>query len=203
MVLILSIYLEMQAVGCLVDRHRLGFAQGKVTVSTVGPAPEIFMRIARMPATIAWSLHSADDSVRRMLVPSTRHSVVELRDGLLRALESRENVRTRTIMIAVTLINGINDSIEQAKQIADFVRPMLEIAPKIVIDLIPYNDISVVGFEKPSREAVVAFQQYLRKEGFFCSVRVTRGDDESAACGMLATKKKRPAQATSVVVATH
>jgi 23S rRNA (adenine2503-C2)-methyltransferase len=176
-------------VNCLVHRRRLSMPQSKVTVSTVGPSPEIFMTIARMPATIAWSLHSADDHIRKVFVPSTKHTVIELREGLIAALASRENVRTRTIMIAVTLIDGINDSIQDAQKIAEFVNSMLQIAPKIVIDLIPYNDIDVLGFVKPTREKVNAFQHHLRSEGFFCSVRVTRGDEESSACGMLATKR--------------
>lgn len=66
---------------------------------------------------------------------------------------------------------------------------MLEVAPKIILDLIPYNDVSVSGFTRPSKDKVNAFQRYLRKEGLFCSVRLTRGDDDSSACGMLATKR--------------
>ena len=50
---------------CLVHRRRLSMPQSKVTVSTVGPSPEIFVTIARMPTTIAWSLHSADDHIRK------------------------------------------------------------------------------------------------------------------------------------------
>jgi 23S rRNA (adenine2503-C2)-methyltransferase len=68
---------------------------------------------------------------------------------------------------------------------------MLTVCPKIALDLIPYNDISVEGFRRPSREAINDFQQLLRAEGFFCSVRVTRGDAESSACGMLATSRRK------------
>jgi 23S rRNA (adenine2503-C2)-methyltransferase len=174
-----------------VDRNRLSMAQGKITVSTVGPSPEAFMRLAPIPATLAWSLHSADDNIRKYLVPSTKHTTIELRDGLLAALETR-TLRSRTIMIAITLIDGINDSEEDARKVVDFVRPMFTIAPKIMLDLIPYNDITVPGFSRPSHEKVMAFQKLLRKEGLFCSVRMTRGDEESAACGMLATKRVKP-----------
>ena len=93
-------------------------------------------------------------------------------------------------MIAITLIDGINDSIDDAKKIVEFMKPMYLIAPKIVIDLIPYNDVGVIGFRRPSRDRVNDFQSLLRSRGMFCSVRLTRGDDDSAACGMLATKRK-------------
>ena len=60
-----------------------------------------------------------------------------------------------------------------------------------MVDLIPYNDVSVPEFRRPSDERVRAYQETLLRRGVFCSVRVTRGDDEFAACGMLATKRKR------------
>lgn len=179
------------AVRALTDRDRLSLAQSKVTISTVGPSPQVFMNLAALPGTLAWSLHTPDDALRRKLVPSTRHTTEELRDGLLKALETRSAMRLRTIMIACTLIDGVNDSLEDARKLAEFIRPMLQIAPKIAIDLIPYNDISYSDFKKPSREKVNEFQSVLRDEGFFASVRVTRGDDESAACGMLSTKNNR------------
>ena len=179
------------AVNAMVDRDCFRMASSKITVSTVGPSPEVFLEVAKMPVVIAWSLHSPDDSLRRMLVPSTRHSTAELRAGLLAGLASRPNVRSRTIMIAFTLIAGINDSEGDAQLVADFVKPMLAVAPKIAIDLIPYNDISVQGFTRPDVQRVNAFQRVLRENGLFCSVRVTRGDDESSACGMLATASRR------------
>jgi 23S rRNA (adenine2503-C2)-methyltransferase len=180
-----------KAVGAMTDPQRLSLGQSKVTVSTVGPSPEIFMEIARMNCTIAWSLHACEEGVRRKLVPSSKYSPAALRDGLIRALETRSSMRMRTIMIALTLIEGVNDREEDALQLADFLLPVLIVAPKIAIDLIPYNDINVEGFRKPDRERVNAFQEVLRKKGYFCTVRVTRGDDESAACGMLATQSTK------------
>ena len=179
------------ACNILTDRSRMSMAQAKITISTVGPSPETFMQLAGFPGTLAWSLHSPDDIIRRKLVPSTRHTTVALRDGLVRALESRPAIRMRTIMIALTLIDGINDSEEDALKLSKFIQPMLATVPKIAIDLIPYNDINAHGFKRPSMDKVNAFQAVLRDNGFFCSVRVTRGDEESSACGMLVTEKKR------------
>lgn len=178
-----------KAVNCLADRDRMSMAQSKITISTVGPSPEIFYTLAQMPGSLAWSLHSADDNIRKKLVPSTKHSTVELRDGFIYALASRPSLHMRTVMIALTLIDGINDSTDDARKLAEFIQPIYKTAPKIMIDLIPYNDISVPEFRRPSREKVNEFQQYLRERGIYCSVRVTRGDEEFSACGMLATKR--------------
>jgi 23S rRNA (adenine2503-C2)-methyltransferase len=178
-----------EAVAALTCRNKFSMASSKITISTVGPSPESFATLSAMPGTLAWSLHSADDKIRKKLVPSTRHTTVQLRDGLVKALKSRKAIRTRTIMIALTLIDGINDTEEDAIKLTDFIKPMLGDVPKIAIDLIPYNDISVPEFKKPSREKVNAFQRVVREAGYFCTVRVTRGEDESSACGMLATKR--------------
>lgn len=178
-----------EAVAALTCRNKFSMASSKITISTVGPSPESFATLAAMPGTLAWSLHSADDTIRRKLVPSTRHTTVELRDGLVKALKSRAAMRTRTIMIALTLIDGVNDGEEDAKKLTEFLKPMLGDVPKIAIDLIPYNDISVPDFKKPSKEKVNSFQRVVREAGYFCTVRVTRGEDESSACGMLATKR--------------
>jgi 23S rRNA (adenine2503-C2)-methyltransferase len=178
-----------EAVAALTCRNKFSMASSKITISTVGPSPESFATLSAMPGTLAWSLHSADDKIRKKLVPSTRHTTVQLRDGLVKALKSRKAIRTRTIMIALTLIDGINDTEEDAMKLTDFIKPMLGDVPKIAIDLIPYNDISVPEFKKPSREKVNAFQRVVREAGYFCTVRVTRGEDESSACGMLATKR--------------
>jgi 23S rRNA (adenine2503-C2)-methyltransferase len=88
-----------KAVRCLTDRDRFCFAQSKVTVSTVGPTPSVFQAIADVPCTIAWSLHAANDDLRKRLVPSTKHSTVELRDGLTAALATRPTFKSRTMYI--------------------------------------------------------------------------------------------------------
>lgn len=182
-----------RAVEALVDRKRLGMSQSKVTVSSVGPSPETFLDLASMPGTLAWSLHSPIDEVRKALVPSTTHTTVELRDGLIAALKTRQSLRTRTMMVACTLIDGVNDSANDARDLAAFIRPMLKVAPKVALDLIPYNDIKVEGltFIPPPPERVKVFTDVLREEGLFCAVRMPRGREEFSACGMLATATKR------------
>jgi 23S rRNA (adenine2503-C2)-methyltransferase len=181
------------AVEALTDGARMGMARAKVTISSVGPSPETFMELAAMPGTLAWSLHSSKDDVRKVLVPSTTHTTVQLRDGLIAALKTRESLRMRTLMVACTLIDGVNDSVEDARLLAAFIRPILEVAPKVALDLIPYNDINVAGliFRPPSTERIQLFTDVLREEGMFCAVRTPRGRAESSACGMLATSTKK------------
>lgn len=179
----------------LCDRQRMQFAATKITLSTVGPDPQTFQRLADMRGTLAFSLHSADDKIRKYLVPSTKHSVVELREGLIEALLSRQSMRTRTIMIACTLIDGVNDGAEDAHKLAEYCQPFKDAGIKVALDLIPYNDISKsmphLSFQTSPAANVQRFSDILREHEFFASVRMPRGDDENAACGMLARPKKR------------
>ncbi|KAI2496638.1 hypothetical protein MHU86_17841 [Fragilaria crotonensis] len=118
----------------------------------------------------------------------------ELRSGLLEGLQGRSRSLNST-MLEITLLSGINDSLEDAVSLIEFCRPIQEKVSKLVVNLIPWNNIGAPTgaaslFEQPSSENVSAFQKTLTDSGIRCYVRTTRGDDESAACGQLATKWK-------------
>ena len=189
------------AATALTDQNRFGLARQKVTISTVGVDAASLNTLARAPAMLAWSVHAADAELRRRLVPTSRaHSPEELRDALAGALSTRPE-KARTLMIAVTLLAGINDSPAHAQQLAEFLRPLLTVVKKIAVDLIPYNphDGAPVEFERPADERVYAFLQQIRAAfegstamgyGVYVSVRVPRGDEKMAACGQLVTSRQ-------------
>lgn len=180
------------AVNTLVDRRMFGLAQSKVTISTVAPDPSVFATLGRAPAAIAWSVHAVDDSLRRSLVPTTKHTMEELKNGLVQALSSRSNKLRRT-MLEVALIENVNDSDNDAELLAKFSQSIMDEVPgsKVVVNLIPYNAIDHPTYRTPTMERVLAFQKVVTDEGVLCYVRTTRGDEESSACGQLVTKKKK------------
>jgi len=182
----------VQVAKVLTNHEQFAMAQRRVTISTVGPSPEAFEVLGDAPTMLAWSVHASSDELRKELVPTTKHSMTELRRGYLNALLKR-NINDRTTMLEIALIDGINDSEEDADHLAEFVQGMVEEVPGIkpMINLIPYNDIGFPKYRKPKVETVWAFQKRLTSRGFKCFIRTTRGDDESAACGQLATKKKK------------
>jgi 23S rRNA (adenine2503-C2)-methyltransferase len=136
-----------------------------------------------------------------------------LRQGLIGAL-LRCKPQKRTCMLEVVLLDHVNDSLQEADEMADFVGELLNQVPnaKIVVNLIPFNEIhggggtggGAVGqelssiplysYRKPTMERVLAFQERLTSRGIYARVRETRGDEESAACGQLATKKMKQQQ---------
>lgn len=175
-------------------------APRKITISTVAPNPGVFQELAQAPVVLAWSVHCSKDEIRRQLVPTTQHTMEELRNGLLKTLRRRTK-RLRNTMLEVTLLDGINDSPEDAQHLADFCRPFYEgpSAIKLTVNLIPWNDISATfgpasGYRQPKMDRVRAYQKVLAENGVLCYVRTTRGDEEDAACGMLSTKKRKKDQ---------
>jgi 23S rRNA (adenine2503-C2)-methyltransferase len=183
----------IQACEQLTTREMFSLSASKVTVSTVGPTPEAFMDFARARCVMAWSVHAVDDDLRKRLVPTTKYSMVQLRQGLIDALLERP-MNARTCMLEVALMRGVNDGLDHADQLAEFTQGIIDQVPgaKPHINLIPFNDIGVQAtmYERPNNSDVVAFQKHLQSKGMHVHVRTTRGDDKTAACGQLATSKK-------------
>ena len=174
----------------LTTRECFGLSATRVTVSTVAPSPLAFENFVDSPVVVAWSVHAADDVLRKRLVPTTKFSMAELRQGLIDTLNRRP---MKTTMLEVALMADVNDSLRDADTLAEFVQVILDDVPgcKLIINLIPFNDIGSTNYRTPSHEAVVAFQKRLQSRGLFSHIRTTRGDDTTAACGQLATKKLR------------
>ena len=164
----------------------------RVTVSTVAPTPQAFAQFRNSKCVLAWSVHAANDTLRRRLVPTTKYSMVELRQGLIHTLQHRTY---RTVMIEVTLIHNINDSVIEANEMAEFLLHITNSVPgsKLACNLIPYNDIGSMmsGYSKPPLERIIAYQNRLQEYGIQAHVRGTRGDDEMAACGQLVTNRAK------------
>jgi len=188
----------VRAANVLTSQEQFGMAKRKVTISTVAPTPDAFMTLGQANTILAWSVHATTPELRKELVPTTKFSMNELRDGYLDAMKSRPK-KLRTTMLEVVLIDEINDSVEDADHLAQFVQEMIDEVPgmKPMINLIPFNDIGFQKFKKPKMESVRTFQKRLISRGMWCFIRTTRGDEESAACGQLATKRKRVNEETA------
>ena len=181
-----------KAVDVMTDRSCFGLAPSKITISTVGPTPQVFSELAKADAVLAWSVHAVRDDLRKKLVPTTKYSMKELGDGVVKALTDRSK-RLRNLMLEVTLMDGINDGVQEAEDMASYALELMDRVEgmKLMINLIPFNDIGYEQYRRASDENVAAFQKVLVDSGVKAYIRTTRGDDESAACGQLATKKRK------------
>ena len=173
-----------RALAAMVHPFGFGLAKQHVCVSTVGPSPGAIRALAPLPARLAWSVHAADDRLRKLLVPTSRHSMSALRDAWAETLLARND---RGLMAEVTLIDGVNDGDDAADGLHELLAPL---PGKTRVNLIPYNANAGLGAAgklfRPSRpEAVRAFQRRVIDSGLICTVRTSRGDEEASACGQL------------------
>lgn len=178
------------ALHSIVDPHGFSIAKNHICVSTVGPSPYHIRALEAVPARLAWSVHAADDDLRKLLVPTTRHRMVELRDAWHETLVRRGD---RGLMAEITLIDGVNDADKDVAALCELLKPL---PGKTRVNLIPYNPNVGLGaagalFRPSPPEAVKAFQMSLMDRGMICTVRVPRGNDESSACGMLRLDNNR------------
>ena len=151
----------------------------------MGPKPETFTELLSLPVQTAWSLHSVNDNVRKLLVPSTKYTTIEMRDSIIMNM-MKKPYKKRVLLVAFTLISGINDSLQDAKDIYEFLLPLHSICSKVIINLIPYNNIYTTSsssgsdsinkkrmnsltasFERPADNRILAMMQYLREKGLF------------------------------------
>ena len=192
-----------EAVDLLVDPGSFAFSRRNICVSTVGPTPKDIRRMGELPCRLAWSVHAAEDGLRKLVVPTTRHSMVELRDAFIDALAAKPGgTKSKGLLIELALMRGINDQPEHAEQLARLLHPFKR--GEVLVNLIPYNEngLSIAGepIQQSRLDDVYAFQRAMWDHGLLCTVRVTRGETERSACGMLATEvakgRRRKARAT-------
>jgi 23S rRNA (adenine2503-C2)-methyltransferase len=167
------------AIGILCDPQALAFAPRHVTFSTVGTTPEAILRIRELsaPVKIAWSVHAVEDTLRRRLVPTMRHSMVALREAFLEITKGG-----RTLFLEMALMHEVNDGLEHAEALATFFAPF---SAAVRVNLLPMNQ-GRVGLAPSSEARTLAYRQCLREKGYFCAIRRPRGLAASAACGQLA-----------------
>ncbi len=153
-----------------------------VTVSTVGIVPGIDRLAASgLGVHLALSLHAPDDETRGRIVPTNRkYPVAEVMAATRRFYDRTGRIPT----IEYCLLDGVNDSDEQARALAALVGDL-----RAHVNLIPYNAIgtglSGVAYRRPPAERMASFLGILRDAGIVAHFRHTRGDDVNAACGQL------------------
>lgn len=156
-------------------------AARSITVSTVGVVPGI-RRLAMTPwqVGLAVSLHAADDDLRSRLVPLNKR--YPLRDVIAACREYFDR-KGRRVTIEWALMRGTNDSVEQARKLADIAISLVAHVNVINLNPTPLTD------ERPaSAGAVERFMRTLRSAGANATLRATRGRDIDGACGQLRTR---------------
>lgn len=167
------------ALRLMLDDHAYGLSRRRVTVSTSGIVPAMDRLRDECPVALAVSLHAPDDALRDRLVPiNQKYPLVELMAACRRYLERapRDFVTFEYVML-----DGVNDSDEQARQLVELVRDV-----PCKFNLIPFNPFPGSEFRRSPAERIRRFASILIEAGIVTTTRKTRGDDVDAACGQLA-----------------
>ncbi|MBD0345224.1 MAG: 23S rRNA (adenine(2503)-C(2))-methyltransferase RlmN [Coleofasciculus sp. Co-bin14] len=160
----------------------VGIGQRSLTISTVG-IPDRIRQLAehQLQITLAISLHASNQQVREQLIPSAKRYPLE---ALLDECREYVQITGRRVTFEYILLAGLNDLPEHAAQLAEHLRGF-----QSHVNLIPYNPISEVDYQRPSPRRIQAFVDALEKQHIAVSVRRSRGLEKDAACGQLRASK--------------
>jgi 23S rRNA (adenine2503-C2)-methyltransferase len=156
------------------------FSHRRVTVSTSGVVP-VMRRLGReTPVKLAVSLNATTDAQRDALMPINRRWPLAEVLAACREFPARNG---RRITFEYVLLRGVNDSLDDARRLAELVRGI-----PAKVNLIPYNENPGLAFAAPAPARVVEFQEALAARNLTVVVRKNRGRDIAAACGQLAAE---------------
>jgi 23S rRNA (adenine2503-C2)-methyltransferase len=162
----------------------------RITVSTVGLVPMMEQLLNDIAVNLAVSLHAGDNELRDRLAPINRRYPLE---ALIEACRNLPLQRRRRITFEYVMLAGINDSPEQAKQVARLLAPL-----RAKVNLIFFNRYPESPLRGSARDVVERFQAILRHGNLTATIRESRGTDIAAACGQLyAERHERPAAANA------
>ena len=169
----------VMALRVMIDDNAFGISRRRVTLSTAGLVPAIDRLAKDCPVSLAVSLHSVHDDLRNKLVPLNKKYPI---NDLLNACKRFSNCdSTRYITFEYVMIDGVNDSVQEARRLADLLK---DIPAKV--NLIPYNPINGLNYKTSTIDSINRFRDALLEKNLVTITRKTRGDDIAAACGQLA-----------------
>ena len=156
-----------------------GLSRKRITISTSGIVPKIDKLSKDIDVSLAISLHAPDDNLRDEIVPINKKypikSLIKACKDYLKSFSNKKNITMEYI-----LIDGVNDSIDHAKKLSILLKDV-----SCKINLIPFNSFEGSSYKRPKNKQMNSFKKYLMEKGFVTTLRTTRGNSVSAACGQL------------------
>ena len=167
------------AVRILMDDLGFDISRRRVTLSTSGLVPQMYKLAEEVNCALAVSLHAPNDELRSELVPINRkHPIAELLEACWNYIDEQNG---RSITFEYVMLDGVNDSPAQARELARLLR-----GRPAKLNLIPFNSFPGTQFKRSPISVISRFRDELLQRGVMATIRRTRGDDIDAACGQLA-----------------
>ena len=198
---LLNVENVLSSISLMLHQNAYGLSKRRITLSTSGIVPEINKLAERTDVSLAISLHAANNILRDEIVPiNKKYPLNDFRDenvpinkkyplnDLLDACKQYLNNQSKrkTITIEYILIDGINDSIEHAKDLVKILKGL-----PCKINLIPFNPFEGCDYMRSKEDTIKDFKNFLVKKGFITTLRITRGDAIDGACGQLVGNLKK------------
>ena len=174
----------------------LGFGARRITLSTSGLVPNI-LKLADNPigVRLAISLHGATNEVRSEIMPINKAYPLEM---LIPAIKAFNEKSGRMVTLEFILIDGVNDSFDQAEKLRD-----IAIDVHAHVNLIPYNTVEGLPWKRPSATRQEKFADILRNARVSVTLRREKGHDIDAACGQLRLKTENDREDSVAAVAVE
>jgi 23S rRNA (adenine2503-C2)-methyltransferase len=168
------------AMDLMLDDFGFSLSKRRVTLSTSGVVPALDMLGDQIDVALAISLHAPDDELRDVLVPVNKKYPIEMFLASVRRYLSKSNANQGKVTVEYVMLNGVNDSTDQAHALAK----VLKDTP-CKINMIPFNPYPGSPYTCSSNSRMDRFAKVLMEYGLTVVIRKTRGDDIDAACGQL------------------
>ncbi len=188
----------LEAIACLTDDRGPAVPMSNITISTVGRVDglrrlaEVVKREGWKRLGLALSVNAPNDRVRDQIMPvNKRWDMAELREAMIELCRVRGN---RKVLFEYVLIPGVNDSRQDALDLAEWLRPFTRNEHQShigLLNVIPYNPRRNSPWPAPDEARVKEFVDWLADAGVFAKRRRTKGRDQMAACGQLGTAEIR------------
>ena len=149
-----------------------------ITVSTSGLVPMIKKYAEEdLQTNLAISLHAPNDELRNKIMKVNKAYNIS---SLIAAINEYIEKTNRRVTIEYVMLSMVNDSEENANELADLLRGM-----NVYVNLIPYNETSHIEYKKSPNDQVMKFYDTLKRRGINVTVRREFGGNIDAACGQL------------------
>ena len=175
----------VNALRIIKDHKGLAIAEKRITVSTSGLADKIYdFADYNLHVNLAISLHAPTNELRTRIMKINRVFPIE---ELMRAIDYYLKKTNRRITLEYILLKDLNDSREQALQLAALISDKRQLTN---VNLIPYNPVDEHNqYQRSEQESMLKFYDILKKHDINCSIRLEHGTDIDAACGQLRCKQ--------------
>ena len=171
-----------KSVKILSDENGLMISRKRQTISTSGLATKI-EKLAKenLGINLAISLHAVDDELRNELIPMNKAYNIK---SIIDAVKHFPSDARKKVLFEYLVIKNKNDDLDSAKKLVKLLSGI-----RAKVNLIYFNPYPGTNYERPSKESLIKFQEFLLSKGLLCTIRESKGLDISAACGQLREKE--------------